>query len=394
MSAERVQSQIGDNTSGQGKGAVLPDELDRLNWAAFFLSWIWGLGNKTYIALLALLPLFNVVMPFVLLFKGNKWAWANKSWDDVDHFRRVQRKWGFATLILYTLFIVGGGAAFYYGNEAIKKSDAYVMSLNQVRQHPESLKTLGQPIDTGWMVSGNFEVSGPSGNADFSYNVNGPKDAGKVYVSAIMKAGQWRLTELILEPQNGSRQMLLKGAMPTAQAMPEDAAPKMPAAEKKATPKPPEAKQKGAPKKEPEPAKPEKAETPKERAPDLAALRLALEKGDAEAPQKIRDLASKGNKEALVLLGDLHILGKGVFKNASLAFGLYQRAAEAGYAIAQYRTGTLYQEGIGTALDMKKAREWLSRAAVQGYPQAREALTKLGVTPPPVEMDKKKTEKK
>ena len=87
-------------------------------------------------------------------------------------------------------------------------------------------------------------------------------------------------------------------------------------------------------------------------------------------------------------------MGKGVLKNASLAFGLYQRAAEAGYVIAQYRTGILYQEGIGTAFDLKKAKEWLSRAAIQGYPEARAALTKLGVTPPTVEKEKKKTEKK
>ena len=62
------------NTSGQGKGTELPDELKGLNWGAFLLNWIWGLGNRTYIALLALIPLVNFVMMFVLLFKGNKWA--------------------------------------------------------------------------------------------------------------------------------------------------------------------------------------------------------------------------------------------------------------------------------------------------------------------------------
>jgi len=58
----------------------------------------------------------------------------------------------------------------------------------------------------------------------------------------------------------------------------------------------------------------------------------------------------------MVLLGDLHIMGKGVLKNASLAFGLYQRAGKAGDAIAQYRTGTLYQEGIGTPFDLKRLK--------------------------------------
>jgi hypothetical protein len=227
-----VQSRTEDNTSGQGEDAVLPDELDRLNLAAFFLSWIWGLGNKTYIALLALIPLANVVMPFVLLIKGNKWAWANKSWDDVVHFRRVQRKWGFAALIIYTLTIVGGGAAFYLGIETIKTYDAYVMSLKQHRENPVSLKFLGQPINTGWMVSGKFEISGPSGNAEFSYNVNGPKDAGKVYVSALMDAGLWRLTSLILDTQNAAKRISLLGTMPAATTLQKDAAQKQPEPEK------------------------------------------------------------------------------------------------------------------------------------------------------------------
>ena len=87
-------------------------------------------------------------------------------------------------------------------------------------------------------------------------------------------------------------------------------------------------------------------------------------------------------------------MGKGVLKNASLAFNMYQRAANAGHAVAQYRTGILYQEGIGTPVDLKKAKKWLSKAAVKGYPEARAALTKLGVTPPPVEKDKKITENK
>lgn len=55
MSAERIRSQAQENTSGQGKGTELPDELKGLNW-------IRGIGNKTTIALLALIPFVNPVM--------------------------------------------------------------------------------------------------------------------------------------------------------------------------------------------------------------------------------------------------------------------------------------------------------------------------------------------
>ena len=42
----------------------IPPELDRWNWGAFLLTWIWGLGNSVFIALLALIPLVNIVMMF------------------------------------------------------------------------------------------------------------------------------------------------------------------------------------------------------------------------------------------------------------------------------------------------------------------------------------------
>src|SRR3990170_1543286 len=55
-----------ENTSGQGKAAVVPPEVDRWNWGAFLLNWIWGIGNNTFIALLMFVPFANFVMPFVL----------------------------------------------------------------------------------------------------------------------------------------------------------------------------------------------------------------------------------------------------------------------------------------------------------------------------------------
>jgi len=54
-----------DNTSGQGTLSQLPPEIKGWNWGAFFLSWIWGLGNGTYIALLCLIPFVNIVMIFI-----------------------------------------------------------------------------------------------------------------------------------------------------------------------------------------------------------------------------------------------------------------------------------------------------------------------------------------
>ena len=40
------------NTSGQGKAAVVPKEIQKWNWAAFILNW--GIGNSVPVALVAL----------------------------------------------------------------------------------------------------------------------------------------------------------------------------------------------------------------------------------------------------------------------------------------------------------------------------------------------------
>jgi len=68
-----------ENTSGQGKKAIVPPEIDRWNWGAFLLNWIWGIGNNTFIALLMFVPFVNFIMPFVLGVKGSTWAWQNRS---------------------------------------------------------------------------------------------------------------------------------------------------------------------------------------------------------------------------------------------------------------------------------------------------------------------------
>ncbi len=76
-----------------GGNGPLPAELHGWNWGAFFLSWIWGIGHRTWISLLAFIPFANIVMPFVLGAKGNEWAWQNRPFASVEQFKQTQRAW-------------------------------------------------------------------------------------------------------------------------------------------------------------------------------------------------------------------------------------------------------------------------------------------------------------
>jgi hypothetical protein len=88
-----VHTPASENTSGQGKLAVVPREVAGWNWGAFLLSFIWSIGNNVWIGLLSLIPYAGIIMFIVLGVKGNEWAWQNKRWDSIEHFKRTQRKW-------------------------------------------------------------------------------------------------------------------------------------------------------------------------------------------------------------------------------------------------------------------------------------------------------------
>ena len=94
----------------------VPAEVKGWNWGAFMYNIFWGIGNKTYLPLLMLIPIFNIIWIFVVGFKGNEWAWQKGEYKDVDTFKAVQATWNraglvqfiisFAVFVLYTVFVV------------------------------------------------------------------------------------------------------------------------------------------------------------------------------------------------------------------------------------------------------------------------------------------------
>jgi hypothetical protein len=100
--------QMGMNDSGTGAAAVLPPQLRGFNWGALWLSWIWAIGNSTWIGLLALIPCVNLVMMVVLGVKGNEWAWQNRRWNSIEEFQAQQKVWAIVGWVLFGL------SAIYY----------------------------------------------------------------------------------------------------------------------------------------------------------------------------------------------------------------------------------------------------------------------------------------
>ena len=97
-----------DNTSGQGESAIVPVEVKGWNWGAFSLTWIWGIFSQVWIAFLVFIPfpLFGLAWAIVLGVKGNEWAWRNKKWDSIEHFKSTQRPWNIAGIVLFAISMV------------------------------------------------------------------------------------------------------------------------------------------------------------------------------------------------------------------------------------------------------------------------------------------------
>ena len=108
--AATVSAPTGVNPTVVGMNGPFPAELNHWNWGAFFLSWIWAIGNQTWIGLLALIPFFGIatlVMGIILGIKGNEWAWENRKFESVEQFKKVQHIWSIWGVVLFIIPIVG-----------------------------------------------------------------------------------------------------------------------------------------------------------------------------------------------------------------------------------------------------------------------------------------------
>ena len=112
------------------------------------------------------------------------------------HWKAVVGVGCLGIVILGGAFVAG---IFFLVMGSIRSSDAYQQALAKASASPEVVVRLGQPIKTGWMVSGSINVSGPTGDADLAIPISGPKGKGTIYVVGKKSAGEWTYSRLEVE---------------------------------------------------------------------------------------------------------------------------------------------------------------------------------------------------
>lgn len=126
----------------------IPDGIKGWSWGAFLLNWIWAIGNRTWIGLLALIPYVGFIMAIILGIKGREWAWKNKQWDSVEHFNAVQRKWSmWGGIVVGVVFVVGILAAIAIPAYEDYKSRAQEISLlDQPAEETVNVQRSSEPV--------------------------------------------------------------------------------------------------------------------------------------------------------------------------------------------------------------------------------------------------------
>ena len=75
--------------------------------------------------------------------------------------------------------------------KVLKNNDPYKDSIAAVQTNPAAIEALGEPIEPGFMPTGNINVVNDGGEVQFSISVSGPKGSGVITVNGTKAGGVW-----------------------------------------------------------------------------------------------------------------------------------------------------------------------------------------------------------
>jgi hypothetical protein len=125
----------------------IPYEAAGWNWGAFLLGPIWGIFNRVWLSLLIFIPFVGIVMWIVVAAKGSQWAWKQKPWKDVRHFKRTQLNWALGGLGLWVLLFVIAGATSTNPTKSTQSVDSSSIATTEIQDNKTA--RLGEHIQIG-----------------------------------------------------------------------------------------------------------------------------------------------------------------------------------------------------------------------------------------------------
>jgi hypothetical protein len=97
----------------------------------------------------------------------------------------------------------------------MKSTEVYKGALARAEANSAVIEALGSPITERFLISGNPNVNGASGEANLSIPISGPKGTGTIYVAANKSLGRWNYSGLMVEiTKTRQRIDLLQNSVP------------------------------------------------------------------------------------------------------------------------------------------------------------------------------------
>ena len=88
---------------------------------------------------------------------------------------------------------------FFFATGLMKQSDAYKIALARAQANSAVIEAIGSPISQTGIVSGNSNVNGPTGEANLSVPLSGPKGKATLYVEAKKSAALWMFQTMVVK---------------------------------------------------------------------------------------------------------------------------------------------------------------------------------------------------
>ncbi|OUR86904.1 hypothetical protein A9Q81_27640 [Gammaproteobacteria bacterium 42_54_T18] len=179
---------------------VISDEPVKIeykwNWGAFIFSWIWGLCNGVPLALLTLIPGVNFIMPFVLGFNGDKWAWENKEWASYDQFRAVQKKWSITGGVLIGFMVLFGTVIVSTLDVRIESDKLVDLILDEASKSQDCDKLFQLPVKDYRNYDSTYEINEDRIKASATIILMSDRVEGEAHVEAVQTNSVWHLESL------------------------------------------------------------------------------------------------------------------------------------------------------------------------------------------------------
>jgi len=119
----------------------------------------------------------------------------------------------FALILLVGAFVAG---LFLLIEGSFHHSEVFAQAMAKAGENMQVRSQIGVPLKAAWLISGNLNVNGSSGNAALSIPIAGSRRKGVIHAVAVKSAGTWRFKQLLVNVEEQTESIDLLAAEPTS----------------------------------------------------------------------------------------------------------------------------------------------------------------------------------